>query len=257
MIHGIFDSHAHYGDPSFDEDREELLAELPDRGVCGVLDIGCCLESSRNSAALAAGHETVWAAAGYHPEHADLCTEEGLAEIEELLARPKVVAIGEIGLDYYWPEPDRDIQKRVFIAQLEMARRLDKPVILHVRDAAKDALDILREHPVRGVMHCFSGSAETAREVVRMGLYVGFTGVLTFKNARKPAEACAAVPLDRLLLETDCPYMAPVPFRGKRCWSPMIAHTAERAAEIKGIPVQELVDAARENTLRLFGISLG
>ena len=138
MIHGIFDSHAHYGDTSFDEDREELLAELPDRGVCGVLDIGCCLESSRNSAALAAGHETVWAAAGYHPEHADLCTEEGLAEIEELLAQPKVVAIGEIGLDYYWPEPDRDIQKRVFIAQLEMARRLDKPVILHVRDAAKD-----------------------------------------------------------------------------------------------------------------------
>ena len=254
MIQGIFDSHAHYGDPSFDQDREELLRELPQRGVCGILDVGCCLESSRNSAALAASHERIWASAGYHPEHADLFTEEGLAEIEALLKQPKVVAIGEIGLDYYWPEPDREIQKRVFIRQLELARKLDKPVILHVRDATADALSILREHPVKGVMHCFSGSVETAREVIKMGLYIGFTGVLTFKNAKKPAEVCADIPLDRLLLETDCPYMAPVPFRGKRCDSSMIAHTAAKAAEVRGMDVQELVDAARENTLRLFDI---
>ncbi len=146
LIRGIFDSHAHYGDPSFDPDREELLSSLPEQGVCGILDIGCCLESSRASAALAASHRNVWAAVGYHPEHADLCTDEGLAEIEGLLSQPRVAAIGEIGLDYYWPEPDHETQKRVFIKQLEMARRLDKPVILHVREATKDALDILREH---------------------------------------------------------------------------------------------------------------
>ena len=254
MIHGIFDSHAHYDDARFDEDRAEMLKSLPENGVCGIINAGCDLESSRASLALAEEYPHVWAAAGFHPEQAASYTEEGLAEIEKMLTHPKVVAIGEIGLDYYWPEPDREIQKQVFIRQLELARKLDTPVILHVRDAIADALSILREHPVRGVMHCFTGSVETAREVVKMGLYIGFTGVLTFKNARKPVEVCADIPLDRLLLETDCPYLAPVPFRGKRCDSSMIAHTAAKAAEVRGMEVQDLVDAARENTLRLFGI---
>ena len=256
LIHGIFDSHAHYDDARFDEDRDALLSSLPGKGVCGIIDIGCDLESSRKAVALAEKYPYVWAAVGYHPEQAALRTDEGVAELRQLLSHPKVVAIGEIGLDYYWPEPDHKTQKRVLIEQLKLARELQKPVILHVRDASEDALAILKAHPVRGVMHCFSGSPETAREVLKLGLYIGFTGVLTFKNARKPVEACAAVPLDRLLLETDCPYMAPTPYRGQRCWSPMIEQTAARAAEIKGVSTQELVNAARENTLSLFQITL-
>lgn len=256
MIHGIFDSHAHYDDARFDEDRDALLSSLPGKGVCGIIDIGCDLESSRKAVALAEKYPYVWAAVGYHPEQAALRTDEGVAELRQFLSHPKVVAIGEIGLDYYWPEPDHETQKRVLIEQLKLARELQKPVILHVRDASEDAFTILKAHPVRGVMHCFSGSPETAREVLKLGLYIGFTGVLTFKNARKPVEACAAVPLDRLLLETDCPYMAPTPYRGQRCWSPMIEQTAARAAEIKGVSTQELVNAARENTLSLFQITL-
>lgn len=256
LIHGIFDSHAHYDDARFDEDRDALLSSLPGKGVCGIIDIGCDLESSRKAVALAEKYPYVWAAVGYHPEQAALRTDEGVAELRQLLSHPKVVAIGEIGLDYYWPEPDHETQKRVLIEQLELARELQKPVILHVRDASEDSLTILKAHPVQGVMHCFSGSPETAREVLKLGLYIGFTGVLTFKNARKPVEACAAVPLDRLLLETDCPYMAPTPYRGQRCWSPMIEQTAARAAEIKGVSTQELVNAARENTLSLFQITL-
>lgn len=256
LIHGIFDSHAHYDDARFDEDRDALLSSLPGKGVCGIIDIGCDLESSRKAVALAEKYPYVWAAVGYHPEQAALRTDEGVAELRQLLSHPKVVAIGEIGLDYYWPEPDHETQKRVLIEQLKLARELQKPVILHVRDASEDALTILKAHPVRGVMHCFSGSPETAREVLKLGLYIGFTGVLTFKNARKPVEVCAAVPLDRLLLETDCPYMAPAPYRGQRCWSPMIEQTAARAAEIKGVSTQELVNAARENTLSLFQITL-
>lgn len=256
LIHGIFDSHAHYDDARFDEDRDALLSSLPGKGVCGIIDIGCDLESSRKAVALAEKYPYVWAAVGYHPEQAALRNDEGVAELRQLLSHPKVVAIGEIGLDYYWPEPDHETQKRVLIEQLKLARELQKPVILHVRDASEDALTILKAHPVRGVMHCFSGSPETAREVLKLGLYIGFTGVLTFKNARKPVEACAAVPLDRLLLETDCPYMAPIPYRGQRCWSPMIEQTAARAAEIKGVSTQELVNVARENTLSLFQITL-
>lgn len=252
---GIFDSHAHYNDERFDADREALLASLPSQGVCGVVNAGTNVESSRQSAALAREQEIFYAAAGYHPEQAAEYTEEGMAEIFALLKEPKTVAIGEIGLDYYWPEPSREVQQRVFRLQLDAARQLDLPVIIHSRDAAEDTVRILREFPgVRGVIHCFTGSAETARILVEMGFYIGFTGVLTFQNSRRPVEACKAVPLDRILLETDSPYMAPVPYRGKRCWSPMIARTAERAAEIKGIDPQQMIDIARENTKRLFGL---
>lgn len=254
MIHGIFDSHAHYDDARFDEDRDALLSSLPGKGVCGIIDIGCDLESSRKAVALAEKYPYVWAAVGYHPEQAALRTDEGVAELRQLLSHPKVVAIGEIGLDYYWPEPDHETQKRVLIEQLKLARELQKPVILHVRDASEDALTILKAHPVRGVMHCFSGSPETAREVLKLGLYIGFTGVLTFKNARKPVEACAAVPLDRLLLETDCPYMAPEPFRGKECHSGMIRFTAQKVADIKQVPLEEVLRITEQNARALLGV---
>ena len=196
----------------------------------------------------------IWAAVGYHPEQAALRTDEGMAELRRLLTHPKVVAIGEIGLDYYWPEPDHDTQKRVLIEQLELARELRKPVILHVRDASEDALTILKSHPVKGVMHCFSGSAETAREVLKLGLHIGFTGVLTFKNARKPVEACAAVPLDRLLLETDCPYMAPEPVRGTRCDSSLIRYVGEYIAQLKGLSAEEVFRTTAENARQVYSL---
>ena len=252
----IFDTHAHYDDEAFDGDREELLSGLAAGGIGTVVNVGADMESTKTTIALTEKYPFIYGAAGVHPSSTAELDEEKFAELRVLAQSGKIVAIGEIGLDYYWEEPDHETQKRVLIEQLKLARELQKPVILHVRDASEDALTILKAHPVRGVMHCFSGSPETAREVLKLGLYIGFTGVLTFKNARKPVEACAAVPLDRLLLETDCPYMAPTPYRGQRCWSPMIEQTAARAAEIKGVSTQELVTAARENTLSLFQITL-
>ena len=252
----IFDTHAHYDDEAFDGDREELLSGLAAGGIGTVVNVGADMESTKTTIALTEKYPFIYGAAGVHPSSTAELDEEKFAELRVLAQSGKIVAIGEIGLDYYWEEPDHETQKRVLIEQLKLARELQKPVILHVRDASEDALTILKAHPVRGVMHCFSGSPETAREAPKLGLYIGFTGVLTFKNARKPVEACAAVPLNRLLLETDCPYLAPTPYRGQRCWSPMIEQTAARAAEIKGVSTQELVNAARENTLSLFQITL-
>ncbi|MGI5893532.1 MAG: TatD family hydrolase [Candidatus Merdivicinus sp.] len=255
LYSGIFDSHAHYNDERFDEDREAILASLPDQGVCGIVNCGCNVETSRISLEYAQKYPYIYAAAGFHPEQADEYSEEGMNTIREMLKHPKMVAVGEIGLDYYWPEPNRQIQKDVLEKQLILAKELDLPVIIHSRDAAEDTIQILKKYPgVRGVIHCFSGSAETAKIFLNMGFYIGFTGVLTFANNRRSVEACRIVPLDRLLLETDCPYMAPVPCRGKRCWSPMIAYTAERMAEIKGISVQELLDITRQNSYTLFSI---
>lgn len=257
LYSGIFDSHAHYNDERFDEDREAVLASLPEQGVCGIINCGCNVETSQISLEYAEKYPHIFAAAGFHPEQADEYNEDGMNKIREMLKHPKMVAIGEIGLDYYWPEPDRQIQKDVFERQLALAKELDLPVIIHSRDAAEDTIQILKKYPgIRGVIHCFSGSAETAKIFLNMGFYIGFTGVLTFQNNRRSVESCKVVPLDRLLLETDCPYMAPVPYRGKRCWSPLIAHTAERMAEIKEVPVQQMIDIARENTCRLFQISL-
>lgn len=252
---GIFDSHAHYDAEKFDSDREEILQSLPGLGVCNVVDVGCDLDSSRAAAALSERVSYFYAAVGYHPHEADSYTEEGMAEILKLLERPKTVALGEIGLDYHYDFSPREKQREVFARQMALAKERDVPVIIHSREATQDTLDILSRYPgVRGVVHCFSGSAETAKTLVKMGYYIGFTGVITFGNARKIVEACAAVPVDRLLLETDCPYMAPVPFRGKRCWSPMIEKTAERVAELHNLEPQALIDRARENTYRLFGV---
>ena len=190
---------------------------------------------------------------GIHPENAAKLPENWESELEALLKRDKVVALGEIGLDYHYPDgAPKDVHREVFIKQLEAAKRLNKPVVIHSRDASGDTLDILKEYKPRGVLHCFSGSAETAREVVKLGMYIGFTGVLTFKNSKKARAACEAVPTDRLLLETDCPYMAPVPHRGERCDSSMIAFTAAAMAEIKGVSTEEMIETARKNGERLF-----
>lgn len=249
---GIFDTHAHYLKEDFGGDLHKILAELPSRNVERVLAVGCDLPSSEEEIALAERYDYIFAAAGIHPEHAAELPEDWESRLETLSAHKKVVALGEIGLDYHYPEPPRDIQREVFIRQLEIAARLDMPVIIHSRDASGDTMEIIRQYRPRGVLHCFSGSAETAREVVRLGMYIGFTGVLTFKNSKKACAACAETPIDRLLLETDCPYMAPVPHRGERSDSSMIRFTAAKMAEIKGVSTDEMIDIARRNGERLF-----
>lgn len=249
----IFDTHAHYMKSDFGDDLEALLEELPRKGVERVIAVGYDIPSSKEEIALAKRYPYIYAAAGIHPEYAENLPEDWLKQIREMLSGEKVVALGEIGLDYHYDNaPSKELQRTVFVKQLELARELDMPVIIHSRDASKDTLDILKEYKPFGVVHCFSGSAETAREVVSLGMYVGFTGVLTFKNAKKALAACAEVPIDRLLLETDCPYMAPVPHRGERCDSSMIAFTAAKMAEIKGVSAEEMIDVARENGERLF-----
>lgn len=249
---GIFDTHAHYFKEDFGGELERLLADLPSKNVEKVLAVGCDLPSSEEEIALAAKYDYIYVAAGIHPEHAADVPEDWESELEALLRKGKVIALGEIGLDYHYPEPPKDVQKAVFVRQLEIAKRLDMPVVIHSRDASGDTLEILQQRRPRGVLHCFSGSAETAREVVKLGMYIGFTGVLTFKNSKKAWAACEAVPIDRLLLETDCPYMAPAPHRGERCDSSMIAFTAAKMAEIKGVSTEEMIDIAYRNAERLF-----
>ena len=251
---GIFDTHAHYMKSDFGDELDTLLAELPNKGIERILAIGCDLPSSEEEIALAARYDYIYAAAGVHPHYVDDLPEGWEGELERLLSRDKVVALGEIGLDYHYDDSaPKEIQRDIFVKQLELAKRLDLPVVIHSRDAMGDTLDILREYKPRGVMHCFSGSAESALEVVRLGMYVGFTGVLTFKNANKVLEACGAVPTERLLLETDCPYMAPVPHRGERSDSSMIAFTAAKMSEIKGVSIEEIINTTRQNGKRLFG----
>lgn len=254
MVQGIFDTHSHYTDEAFDADRTELLNAFPQEGVSHVMLCGCSVEDSQASLALAEQFPYVYCAVGVHPENLDGLEPDWLTQIRSLAKSEKVRAIGEIGLDYHYEGYDAAKQKEVFIAQLRLAEELGLPVILHVRDAMGDMMEILREYRPKGVLHCYSGSKETAREALGLGLYLGFGGVLTFKNARHAVETMEILPLERMLLETDCPYLAPVPFRGKRCDSRMIAYTAARAAEIRGMEPQEIVDICRENALRLFGI---
>lgn len=256
MLKNIFDSHSHYDDDAFDSDRFELLSkELKSGGVCAVIDAGSSLEKSRVAAELSRQYDMVYAAVGIHPEECDDIPDDYIDEIRLLAKKSeKIVAIGEIGLDYHYEGYDKAKQFAVFEKQLILARELDLPVIIHSRDATGDMMEFLRKYRPRGVMHCFSGSAETAKEIQALGMYVGFTGVVTFKNAKKALEAVSAVECDRLLLETDCPYMAPVPHRSERCDSRMIEFTAEKIAEIKGLSAQEIVNVANENTRRLFRI---
>ncbi len=251
----IFDSHAHYDDTAFAADRDTLLTTFPESGVVGVINAASDLDSAHRSLAMAEQYPFLYAAVGIHPEAADTFSPAVLPTLESLAAHPRAVAIGEIGLDYHWEEnPPRDCQKACFEAHLTLANRLSLPVIVHDRDAHEDTLALLKQHRPNGVLHCFSGSVEMMREAVALGMYIGLGGAVTFKNARRPLEVAAAVPLDRLLLETDAPYMAPVPCRGHRCDSRMIAHTADVIAAVRGMAVEELLQATVENTCRLFGI---
>lgn len=252
----IFDSHAHYDATAFDDDRDLLLASLPDGGVVGVINCADCLDSAARSKVLCERYPFLYMAAGVHPEQAATVDTDRLEEqLLPYLQYGKTVAVGEIGLDYYWEDAcPRDKQRAVFETQLQIAQKFDLPVIVHDREAHADTLMLLRKYRPRGVVHCFSGSVETMREIVDLGMYIGLGGVVTFKNARVPVEVAAAVPLDRLLSETDAPYMAPVPFRGKRCDSTLISYAAEKIAQLRGMDTEEVLSITAQNARRLFGI---
>lgn len=253
----IFDSHAHYDAEQFDADRDQVLTALPNQGVCGVIQCATDPMSAKKSIAMAEQYPYIRVAIGIHPEAVNDAKPEWMEELRTLASHPTVCAIGEIGLDYYWEEnAPREVQMDWCRRQIELARELDLPVIIHDREAHEDTLNLIRELRPRGVVHCFSGSAEMARQITDLGMYIGLGGATTFKNARKPVEVAASVPLSRLLLETDAPYMAPVPMRGKRCDSAMIAHTAARIAEIREMDVDTLLDATRQNANCLFGLHL-
>ena len=246
----IIDTHAHFNDPKFDEYRDELLSSLPSLGVEKIINCGCSDETSLDCIALAEKYPHIYAAVGYHP-----CSVEGninIEAIEKMLSHEKVVAVGEIGLDYYWDKTYIAEQKAAFRLQLELARRHNLPVIIHDRDAHADTMEIIREYKPNGVFHCFSGSVETARELVKMGMYIGIGGVLTFKNSRKLKEVAADIPLERILLETDAPYLSPEPMRGKTNNSSLIIYVAEALAEIKGVSVDEVLSVTRKNAMNLF-----
>lgn len=253
-----FDTHAHYDDAAFDADRDALLSALPQSGVDLVMDPGCDVESSRAAVALAEKYPHVYAAVGLHPENCGGCGRAELAVIRELAAHPKTAAIGEIGLDYHWDtNPPRAFQQELFRLQLELAGELSLPVIVHDRDAHGDSLAIVEEYPeVRGVFHCYSGSAEMARILLERGWYLGFDGPVTYKNARKAREVAEVTPPERILLETDSPYLSPVPNRGKRNDSRNLLYIAETLAAWKNMDPAELARIAAENGKRLFGIEV-
>ena len=254
-MNNIFDSHAHYNDGAFDADREELLEEIRKKGVVNIVNVAAAMEDSDEILSLVKKYGFIYGALGVHPDAADTTADNFINELEkQILSEPKIRAIGEIGLDYHYEGYVKENQKRIFIKQLELTKKLDMPVIIHSRDACEDTMEILRQYKPKGVMHCFGYSAEIAEEIVKMGMYISFTGVITFKNAKKAVKALKAVPSDRLMLETDCPYMAPEPYRGKRCDSSMIAQTAAKAAEIIGVTPQEILDITCENARKFFGI---
>ena len=252
----LFDTHAHLNDPAFDEDRESLMESFAASGVAMVMNAGCSLASSRDIVAMADRYPWLYASVGSHPDSADEVNEEVIEEYRKLCKlSPKVKAIGEIGLDYYYEDIPREVQQKAFRMQMALAKELDMPVIIHEREAHNDGMAIVKEFPtVKGVFHCYSGSAEMARQLVNMGWYIGFTGVLTFKNARKAVETAASIPLDRIVLETDCPFMAPEPYRGKRNHPGYLYRMAEKLAEIRGISLEEVHTATFENAKRLYRI---
>ncbi|MFV0497115.1 MAG: TatD family hydrolase [Candidatus Fimivivens sp.] len=250
----FFDSHAHYDQKRFDDDREAVIASLPATGVGAVLNSASDIASSEAALALAQKHLFFRTSAGVHPHSAADLDDNALLKIEQLCREPEVVAIGEIGLDYYYNYAPKEVQQTAFRRQLELAHELDYPVIIHSRDAAQDTFDLVKEFCPRGVVHCFSGSAQLAREYAAMGLYLGFTGVVTFKNAKKPFSAAASVPRSQLLIETDCPYMAPEPFRGRRCDSTMLSATAAALAAAQNCDVETLAQATWQNTINCFSL---
>ncbi len=252
----LFDTHAHMDDRRFDEDRDILLQGLQDKGVALVMNPGCSLESSKNAIALAEKYDFVYAAVGSHPDVADEVNDEVLEEYRKLCKlHSKVKAIGEIGIDYHYEDIPRELQLKAFRLQMELAREVGLPAIVHEREAHEDGMAVVREFSdVTGVFHCYSGSAEMAKVLVDKGWYIGFTGVLTFKNARKAIEVVQAIPLERIVLETDCPYMAPEPFRGKRNDPGYLFRMAEKLAEVKGMSVEQIHAITMENGKRLYRI---
>lgn len=252
----IFDTHAHYDDEKFDEDREQLLNSLPENGIEAVTDVGASLESCARAVELAHQFPHVYAAIGVHPDHVGALDEAGMSWLEETARREaKVVAIGEIGLDYYWDISAHEVQKVWFRRQLELARKVNLPVIIHSREAAQDTFDVLKQEDagaIGGVIHCYSGSLEMAREYVKMGFYIGIGGVVTFKNAKTIKQVAREIPLERIVLETDCPYLAPVPYRGKRNSSLYLPQVVGELSELKEISREEVIRVTCENAKRLY-----
>lgn len=250
-----FDTHAHYDSGAFNADRFEILGSMPDARVGLIVNPGCDLESSKTAIELAERFDFVYAAVGWHPEDMDKLTDKAYAELERLAEHPKCLAIGEIGLDYYWDDTHKAEQKELFQRQIELAIRLNKPVIVHDREAHGDSLEIIRDYSeLRGVFHCFSGSVEMASELLKRGWYLGFDGPITYKNARKAIEVLEFCPLDKIVVETDSPYLTPVPNRGKRNDSRQLEFVVNKVAEIKGINVDEVENITFENGKKLFGI---
>jgi TatD DNase family protein len=250
----IIDSHAHYNDHRFDDCRDELLARIQDLGVRKIINCGCDFETIEEVLALSDKYDFCFSAVGWHPENVNE-DEFDFDRFEQIIKEnKKIVAVGETGLDYNWRDDNKDRQKAAFHTQLDIAKKFDLPVIIHDRDAHADTLEILKEHAPRGVVHCFSGSAQMAKEVVKMGMYIGIGGVLTFKNGRVLKEVAAEIPIERILLETDAPYLSPEPFRGKLNHSALIIYVAEKLAEIKNMSVAEVLRVTSKNTEELFNI---
>jgi TatD DNase family protein len=252
MYNNIFDTHSHYDDEQFDDDRLALLQSLPEKGISTIVSCGCDIDSSKYNQQLSQKFDFFYFATGFHPETLEGAQLSDLKIIKSLATDEKCLAIGEIGLDYHWMSSSKEKQKSFFEAQIELAKELDMPVIVHDREAHADTMDILKSTKPKGVVHCFSGSKEMAKEVIKLGMYIGLNGVVTFKNARKSLEVVKEIPLDRLVLETDCPYLAPEPHRGKRNDSSYIPFIAERIGEVLNISAQELLDITTENARRLY-----
>lgn len=254
MYQNIFDTHSHYDDMKFNPDREMVLDTLQSQGVSLVVSCGCDIDTTQFNFDLSQKYDYIYFAAGFHPENLDGANLDDLKIIEKFAKNSKCVAIGEIGLDYHWMNFSKQEQKDFFEAQLELANKLDMPVIVHDREAHGDTLDILKQYKPKGVLHCFSGSKEMAKEIIKLGMYIGLNGVVTFSNARKSLEVVKEIPLERLVLETDCPYLAPVPMRGKRNDSSYIPYTAEKIAQVLNIDTQELINITNTNGKRLFAL---
>ena len=254
MYHNIFDTHSHYDDSKFDPDREALLKGLQSQGITYVVSCGCDLDSTQFNFDLSQAYDYIYFAAGFHPENLEGANLDDLEIIKKFAMNKKCVAIGEIGLDYHWMNSAKEVQKNFFEAQIELSKELDMPVIVHDREAHGDTLDILKATKPKGVLHCFSGSKEMAREIIKLGMYIGLNGVVTFNNARKSLEVVKEIPLDRLVLETDCPYLAPVPMRGKKNNSSYIPYIAEKIADVLGMEAQEILDITHNNAKKLYSL---
>lgn len=252
----IFDTHAHYDDKQFNDDREELLHSMADNGVGTIVNVSASYNSCKRIADMVQDYPFMYAAVGVHPDNVGDLDDESFARMKELFTRDKVVAVGEIGLDYYWDNESHDLQKKWFIRQLELARQLNLPVLIHSREAAGDTIEIMKKYAqgLKGIIHCYSYSKEMAKEYVKMGFYIGVGGVVTFKNARKLKETVEELPLTSIVLETDCPYLAPEPYRGKRNNSIYIQYVAAEIAKLKGITCEEVIAQTEANAKVLYGI---